>query len=289
MPKTAFRTPLKVIFVGRKWSFNVGLANWLNTYYDLQAVFYIETNSNSITARLREYRDRANRRGIVRTGDEILFQLFYRLWHEQKENRQWHQHIPREFRINEPPDVPTFECDDIHSEFWLHKIRKFEPDIIFSVCTRTLFKQQLYTLPRFGSFVLHEGVTPEYRGLNNIAWALLKSDWDHIGFTLLKVDEGIDTGPIVCQEVYRGARPFGFQTGLIGHLAIISGLPQVKTALDELYLRQGRFNPVSQTSRASKCYTWMSLSDYVQLLFRYKFRQGRPEFLKRTLGECEQK
>src|SRR5689334_20565812 len=119
---------MKVIFVGRKWSFNVGLANWLNQHYDLSAVFYIETKSNSITARLREYRNRVVRRGIVRACDEILFQLFYRIWLEQKENGRWHQHIPRQFRINEPPDVPTFECDDIHDECWLQKIREFETD-----------------------------------------------------------------------------------------------------------------------------------------------------------------
>jgi hypothetical protein len=280
---------MKVIFVGRKWSFNVGLANWLAGHFDLRAVFYVETKSNSVTARLREYRDRVRRRGIVRTCDEVLFQLFYRVWHEQKENRRWHQHIPREFRINEPPDVPTFDCDDIHNEYWLRTIKELDPDIIFSVCTRTLFRKELYALPRFGSFVLHEGVTPEYRGLNTIARALLRSDWDHIGFTLLKMDEGIDSGPIVCQGIYRNAKEFGFQSGLIGHLAVISGLPEVKRALNDLYLHQGRFDPVPQTSRTSKCYTWMSFSEYVQLLFGYKFRQGRPEVLKRTLGECEQK
>ena len=44
--------------------------------------------------------------------------------------------------------------------------------------------------------MLHPGICPEYRNAHGCFWALAKRDLDRVGMTLLRVDPGVDTGPI---------------------------------------------------------------------------------------------
>jgi methionyl-tRNA formyltransferase len=43
---------------------------------------------------------------------------------------------------------------------------------------------------------MHPGICPEYRNAHGCFWALAENDLDRVGMTLLKIDEGIDTGPV---------------------------------------------------------------------------------------------
>ena len=61
---------------------------------------------------------------------------------------------------------------------------------------QALLKKKLIDLPRLGCFVLHPGICPEYRNAHGCFWALAERDLDRVGMTLLKVDAGVDTGPV---------------------------------------------------------------------------------------------
>lgn len=50
-------------------------------------------------------------------------------------------------------------------------------------------------------FNIHNSPLPKYRGVNPINWALKNGENQH-GVTLHLIDEGIDTGPIVDQEIF---------------------------------------------------------------------------------------
>jgi methionyl-tRNA formyltransferase len=43
---------------------------------------------------------------------------------------------------------------------------------------------------------MHPGVCPEYRNAHGCFWALARNDLENVGMTLLKIDAGIDTGPV---------------------------------------------------------------------------------------------
>ncbi len=43
---------------------------------------------------------------------------------------------------------------------------------------------------------MHPGICPEYRNAHGCFWALTRGDFEKVGITLLKVDEGVDTGNI---------------------------------------------------------------------------------------------
>lgn len=48
---------------------------------------------------------------------------------------------------------------------------------------------------------IHNGPLPKYQGMNPINWALKNNEPTH-GVTLHMIDEGIDTGPILDQEIF---------------------------------------------------------------------------------------
>ena len=259
---------MKIVFVGRRTGFNMGIVNWLDENYTLCAALFIEEDWSSRRARINEVRKRVKRLGVLRVFDELLFYGFYSLWCGRREGELWSTILPRQFRMTSTIDRPCYSCDNIHNGHWLKKIKELAPDMIFGTCARTIFKPKLFNLPKFGTFMLHEGITPEYRGLHTVGWALLQGEPEYIGYTLLKIDEGLDSGPILCQAAYPDADKFGFYWRFVGHLALVHGLPDMKNALDALYLQKGMFQAVSQVGRTSKNYSWIPFSDYVRRRWR---------------------
>ena len=62
-------------------------------------------------------------------------------------------------------------------------------------CKRIL-KERIFAVPRPGTYVLHPGICPEYRNAHGAFWALARRDLDKVGLTLLRIDKGVDTGPV---------------------------------------------------------------------------------------------
>ena len=74
---------------------------------------------------------------------------------------------------------------------------------------KVILKPDIFALPRAGTFVLHPGICPEYRNAHGCFWALANRDLDRVGMTLLRVDAGVDTGPVYLHgtlRLRRGAR-----------------------------------------------------------------------------------
>jgi methionyl-tRNA formyltransferase len=44
--------------------------------------------------------------------------------------------------------------------------------------------------------VCHPGICPEYRNAHGCFWALASDDVDNVGLSLIRIDRGVDTGPI---------------------------------------------------------------------------------------------
>jgi len=81
----------------------------------------------------------------------------------------------------------------------LTQISQFKPDIILSILGNQIFKKNLISIPRFGVLNLHTSLLPSYRGLLPTFWVLL-NDEEYTGVTVHLIDEGIDTGDIICQK-----------------------------------------------------------------------------------------
>ena len=69
-------------------------------------------------------------------------------------------------------------------------------DIGVLVAFGRLIKPQLLTAPRLGIVNVHFSVLPRWRGAAPVQAALLAGD-DRTGVTLMQMDEGLDTGPVL--------------------------------------------------------------------------------------------
>lgn len=71
-------------------------------------------------------------------------------------------------------------------------IREFKPEAALVAFCGLLDDDLLKLLPE-ASYNIHPGINPRYRGFGNI-WALYENETGCLGYTIHKVDQGIDTG-----------------------------------------------------------------------------------------------
>lgn len=77
-------------------------------------------------------------------------------------------------------------------------LERFQADYVLTAAFGRILRTWLLNLPRWGSYNLHASLLPRWRGANPIAWAIRAGD-AQTGVTLMRMDQGIDTGPIVAQ------------------------------------------------------------------------------------------
>jgi folate-dependent phosphoribosylglycinamide formyltransferase PurN len=94
---------------------------------------------------------------------------------------------------------PTHTCLDPHAPATIQFVRDFDPDYMLLAGTPVL-KPSLYTLARHGAFNRHLGMLPEYKGSDCPVWALALNDAEHVGFTIHRVVEKVDSGDVVHLE-----------------------------------------------------------------------------------------
>ncbi|MCX7641212.1 MAG: methionyl-tRNA formyltransferase [Elusimicrobiales bacterium] len=78
-------------------------------------------------------------------------------------------------------------------------ISNINPDYAFVVAYGMIIKKETLIKAKIGFFNLHFSLLPAYRGADPIRWAILNGE-EETGITIFKIEEGIDTGPILIQE-----------------------------------------------------------------------------------------
>jgi methionyl-tRNA formyltransferase len=81
------------------------------------------------------------------------------------------------------------------------EVRAAEVDVILNVHSLFIINKEVVASPRIGCFNMHPGPLPRYAGLNAVSWAIYRGETSH-GVTIHKMEPGIDTGPIVYQELF---------------------------------------------------------------------------------------
>ncbi len=254
---------MRVIVAVRDNSFNRKYVSELFKEHELICCLFLETDRFTLAGKIRKITKRIHKYGVLRVVDELAFHVFSKFILRRGTEKKLFNTKPDYFTNKINLNYPTFEVDDIHSERWLNFIKEKEPDIIFSNCCNVIFKLNLYSIPKFGTYVLHEGITPEYKGLHSTIWALLNDEREKIGYTLLKINEIIDGGEIVNQGIYKLKENEGLRTwSWIAHNSLIEGLPNIKEAFKMLE-KNKVFTPDTTLRRKSRYYSWMKLSTFL--------------------------
>ena len=73
------------------------------------------------------------------------------------------------------------------------------PDLVILAFVTDIIPETLLDIPSIGTICYHPSLLPRHRGASGINWAVIQGD-TRTGLTILWVDKGIDTGPILLQK-----------------------------------------------------------------------------------------
>lgn len=81
----------------------------------------------------------------------------------------------------------------------MDQLRSWQPEVIVVTAYGEILRPDVLNLPGYGCLNLHASLLPRHRGASPIAAAILAGDTD-TGITLMRMDPGMDTGPILGQR-----------------------------------------------------------------------------------------
>jgi methionyl-tRNA formyltransferase len=88
------------------------------------------------------------------------------------------------------------EYPDLNDPKLINKIKELNPDIIFVIAYGYILPKEIIEIPKFGCFNFHGSILPKYRGAAPIQRAIIAGE-KTTGVTVIKVDQGLDTGDVV--------------------------------------------------------------------------------------------
>jgi methionyl-tRNA formyltransferase len=113
----------------------------------------------------------------------------------------------RDLKLQPPPvkllaqkfNLPVLQPPKARDENFISQLRGLKPDLIVVVAYGHILPQTILDLPAFGCLNVHTSLLPKYRGAAPIQWAIANGETE-TGVTIMKMDAGMDTGPILAQK-----------------------------------------------------------------------------------------
>lgn len=81
----------------------------------------------------------------------------------------------------------------------MEQLRAWDPDVIVVAAFGQILKPAVLDLPSYGCVNVHASLLPRWRGAAPIQAAILHGD-EQTGATIMRMDPGVDTGPIINQR-----------------------------------------------------------------------------------------
>ena len=242
-----------------------GLASWLSSFSDLVGIIIIMEPSRRLYKRIKK---EIKRSGIFRFIDVLLFRLFYKIFLSSKDKK-----IIDKVIIDLEKKYPNISNEIQYLTTWspnsneaLEFIKRLGPDLMLARC-KTLLKKEIFNLPSIGTFVMHPGITPEYRNAYGCFWAIANKDYNNVGMTLLKIDEGVDTGAVYGYFTYQWD-VLNESHITIQNNTVLKNLDLLKSKF--LEIESGTAKTIDTSGRMSATWGQPWLSKYLQIMYRAK-------------------
>jgi methionyl-tRNA formyltransferase len=237
-----------------------GLASWLAGTMNLAGLIVISDQRRRLwTAARRELR----RVGWLGFLDVVAYRAYARLRLRASEDA-WKTRQIETLRQQYPASlagVPRVSVANPNSDAAKTFLNSVKPDIVIARC-KFILKPEIFSLARIGAFALHPGICPEYRNAHGCFWALVNRDLDRVGMTLLKIDKGIDTGPVYLQAGC-SIDEVSESHSVIQYRVVTENLHTITATLIDLFNGK-HVEPIPTAGRKSAVWGQPRLTDYLR-------------------------
>ena len=112
----------------------------------------------------------------------------------------------RKRRLTPPPfkeaalalDLPVWQPPTFRTPEAVARLRALAPDLVVVVAFGQILRADVLAVPPHGCLNVHGSLLPRHRGAAPVTAAILAGE-NETGITLMQMDKGMDTGPIIAQ------------------------------------------------------------------------------------------
>jgi len=235
-----------------------GLVRWLGSWSTVAGVLVVRESRTRLRRRIAR---EVKRVGPWRFLDVLAFRVWYRLT-RAKADHAWEVRNLEDLRRRFPgsADAPSLLVASPNAPDAEAFIRACAPELTIARC-KTLLKESIFSIPPLGTFVLHPGICPEYRNAHGCFWARARGDGANVGVTLLRIDRGVDTGPVFG---YFPVTADADESHVVTqHRGVLDHLDGIRDRL--LAIAKGTASPIDTTGRQSATWGQPWFSAYLRM------------------------
>src|SRR4030095_9545629 len=97
-------------------------------------------------------------------------------------------------------NITTIQPEKLRQPEAMEQLRVWSPDLIVVAAFGQILKKDVLYLPRFGCINVHASPLPRWRRAAAVINAAILHGDEETGITIMKMDVGLDTGPILSQR-----------------------------------------------------------------------------------------
>lgn len=95
--------------------------------------------------------------------------------------------------------LPLFQPEKVRDPSFLAAYRDLAPDAVAVAAFGQILPREILSGAAWGCINIHPSLLPRYRGAAPIRWTLIRGE-EKTGVTIMRMDEGVDSGDILLQE-----------------------------------------------------------------------------------------
>ena len=266
---------MRSVFIGSKNEFDELVVDWLSQNTKIAGVVWSDSATWRKTwkGRIQYGLKRAKKYGFLKVIDELFLFFYVKKKVAVKELGLLKREVIRPYWKNngrkfEDLKFKEMSSDNVNKKEVIDFLNEVKPDIIFAMCVNDFFGKKIRAIPKYGVFLWHEGLTPEYKGLYSPFWTLYNGEYDKLAYTFLRMNDDIDGGEVFVQGFAKDIDLTKHNYSFIGHKAIYDSLDEVGSFLK--LLESGKEKRLERKNTKAGYYTYPGLSHYLKMRKRIK-------------------
>lgn len=160
-------------------------------------------------------------------------------------------HEPETKTLANKLNIPVFQPQRFrNNQDAINELQALKPDILIVAAYGMLLPQEVLDIAPYGAFNIHTSLLPKYRGAAPVQRALMAGD-TLTGVTIIRMEAGLDTGPILLQQAIsiKNSEEFCDNSATLLEALAENGGKLMRSALN--MIRENRVNLIIQDNACS--------------------------------------